>query len=108
MPAGGEELARRFYAGVLAIPEVPKPFPQNTRGGAWFETAEIRIHLGVEQDFRPARKAHPAILVSDLKSLTDRLQAAGIAVVAGEPLEGYEHIYVSDPFDNRIEFLQAK
>lgn len=108
MPAGGEESARRFYAGVLGIPEVPKPFPQNTRGGVWFETPEIRIHLGVEQDFRPARKAHPAILVSDLKSLSDRLKAAGIAVVAGEPLEGYEHLYVSDPFDNRIEFLRTK
>jgi catechol 2,3-dioxygenase-like lactoylglutathione lyase family enzyme len=108
MPAGGEELARRFYTGVLGILEVPKPFPQNTRGGAWFETDEIRIHLGVEQDFRPARKAHPAILVSDLKTLTERLHAADITVVAGEPLEGYEHIYVSDPFDNRIEFLQEK
>jgi catechol 2,3-dioxygenase-like lactoylglutathione lyase family enzyme len=108
MPAGGEELARRFYTGVLGIPEVPKPFPQNTRGGAWFETDEIRIHLGIEQDFRPARKAHPAILVSDLKTLTQRLDAAEIAVIEGEPLEGYEHIYVSDPFDNRIEFIEAK
>ena len=108
MPAGGEELARRFYTGVLGIPEVPKPFPQNTRGGAWFETDEIRIHLGIEQDFRPARKAHPAILVSDLKSLMKRLHAADILVIEGEPLEGYQHIYVSDPFDNRIEFLQAR
>jgi catechol 2,3-dioxygenase-like lactoylglutathione lyase family enzyme len=107
MPAGEEESARKFYAVVLGIPEVPKPFPQNTRGGVWFETSEIRIHLGIEQDFRPARKAHPAILVSDLKSLSARFRAAGIAITAGEPLEGYEHLYVSDPFDNRLEFLQA-
>jgi catechol 2,3-dioxygenase-like lactoylglutathione lyase family enzyme len=86
---------------------VPKPFPQNTRGGVWFETGDIRIHLGIEQDFRPARKAHPAILVSDLKSLSDRFHAAGIAITTGEPLEGYEHIYANDPFDNRLEFLQA-
>jgi catechol 2,3-dioxygenase-like lactoylglutathione lyase family enzyme len=107
MPVGGEDSARGFYDGVLGIPEVSKPFPQNTRGGVWFETSEIRIHLGIEQEFRPARKAHPAILVSDLKSLSERIQAAGIAIKAGEPLEGYEHFYVNDPFDNRIEFLQA-
>jgi catechol 2,3-dioxygenase-like lactoylglutathione lyase family enzyme len=107
MPAGQEASARKFYEGVLGIPEVPKPFPQNTRGGVWFETTEIRIHLGIEPDFRPARKAHPAILVSDLKALAARFQAAGITIIAGEPLDGYEHLYVSDPFDNRLEFLQA-
>ncbi len=106
MPAGGEDTARRFYSGLLGIPEVPKPLPQAKRGGVWFETSAIRIHLGIEQDFRPAKKAHPGLLVRDLRSLSKRLTEAGYEVTNGEPLEGYKHIYVNDPFGNRLELLQ--
>src|SRR5581483_5115951 len=106
MPSGGEDVARRFYSGVLGIPEVPKPMPQAQRGGVWFETATVKIHLGIEQDFRPARKAHPGLLVSGLLSLSRTLVDAGHEVTKGEPLAGYDHIYVSDPFGNRLELLQ--
>jgi len=105
MPEGGEEAARGFYSGLLGIPEVPKPPLQARRGGVWFETETVRIHLGVEQDFRPAKKAHPGLLVDDLRSLSKRLAGAGYEVVSGEPLEAYEHLYVNDRFGNRLELL---
>ena len=107
MPAGGEDAARRFYYGVLGIPEVPKPSELAKRGGVWFETDGVKIHLGVEQDFRPARKAPPGLLVRDLQSLSKRLAGAGYEVTNGEPLDGYQHIYVYDPFGNRLELLEA-
>ncbi len=106
MPHGGEDAARRFYSGLLGIPEVPKPMPQATRGGVWFETDHIRIHLGIEQDFQPAKKAHPGLLVGDLGRLKKRLADAGLEIISAEPLTGYDHVYVSDPFGNRLELLQ--
>lgn len=106
MPPNGEEVARRFYGGALGIPEVSKPSHLVGRGGCWFERGELKVHLGVEQDFRPARKAHPAFVVSDLRSLVDRLRKAGIEVVDDELLEGYERVYVSDPFGNRLELME--
>ncbi|MBN9046970.1 MAG: VOC family protein [Rhizobiales bacterium] len=106
MPAGGEDDARRFYAGLLGLAEVAKPANLAKRGGCWFESGPVRIHLGVEADFRPARKAHPALLVSDLPELADRLRASGFTVRIDEPLEGYDRVYVSDPFGNRIELMQ--
>jgi catechol 2,3-dioxygenase-like lactoylglutathione lyase family enzyme len=106
MPAGEEERARQFYSGVLGLTEMPKPANLAKRGGAWFEGGRLRLHLGVEADFRPARKAHPALLVQDLNALIQHLERAGVAIVTDEPLEGYHRIYVSDPFGNRIELLE--
>lgn len=106
MPTGLESAAREFYSGVLGLSEVPKPANLAKRGGVWFEGGSLRVHLGVEQDFRPAKKAHPAFLVRDLPALIRHLESAGIAVVNDEPLEGYVRIYVSDPFGNRIELLE--
>ena len=106
MPAGQEARARQFYSGVLGLAEVPKPANLAKRGGAWFEGGTLRVHLGVEVDFHPARKAHPAFLVQHLDLLVQHLQRAGIAVLTDEPLEGYNRIYVSDPFGNRIELLE--
>ncbi len=106
MPAGGEPQAARFYADLLGITEVPKPPHLAARGGCWFERGALKVHLGVEPDFRPARKAHPALLVSDLGALVSRLRDAGIDIVDDEPLEGYERVYVSDPFGNRIELME--
>jgi len=102
MPAGGENVATAFYAEVLGIPRVPKPEPLAARGGCWFERDALRIHLGVEADFRPARKAHPALVVSDLASMSARLEAAGYPVRPGD-LPG--QAYVDDPFGNRIELV---
>ena len=106
MPAGEEEKARSFYEGVLGIKEMPKPPHLAVRGGAWFEDGALKIHLGVEKEFRPAKKAHPALLVEGLGELVERCRAAGYEVVSDEPLEGYQRVYVSDPFGNRVELME--
>lgn len=108
MPAGGEDQARAFYEGLLGIPEAPKPAHLAARGGCWFEDLDLKIHLGVEADFRPAKKAHPALLVDDLASLVARLRVAGCEVVDDQPLAGYDRVYVSDPFGNRIELMEVR
>ena len=107
MPAGREEDARRFYGLLLGIPETPKPPDLAKRGGAWFETDKVKIHLGVDPDFRPATKAHPALLVKDLRGLVERLRDARVAVV-DEPLPGFDRVYVSDPFGNRLELMEPQ
>jgi catechol 2,3-dioxygenase-like lactoylglutathione lyase family enzyme len=106
MPAGGEESARNFYSHLLGIPEVPKPPDLAKRGGVWFESGNLRVHLGVESDFRPARKAHPGLLVRELQFLVTRLREAGCEVTTAEPLTGFDHVYVNDPFGNRLELLE--
>lgn len=106
MPAGREDEARAFYEGLLGIPESPKPPHLAVRGGCWFESGGLKLHLGVEQDFRPAKKAHPAFIVQDLDSLVEVLRSAGVEVVSDEPLDGYERVYASDPFGNRIELME--
>lgn len=107
MPEGQEADARRFYQDLLGIPEVPKPDNLAKRGGCWFEDGRgVKIHLGVERPFSPARKAHPALLVSDIGALASAIASAGYRVVDDEPLEGYHRIYVDDPFGNRIELIE--
>ncbi|HEX6993596.1 MAG TPA: VOC family protein [Gammaproteobacteria bacterium] len=108
MPPGMEAPAREFYEGVLRIPEVPKPPHLARRGGAWFERGALKIHLGVEADFRPARKAHPALLVTDLESLIVRLKEHNVEVIEDEPLEDYLRVYITDPFGNRIELMEPR
>jgi catechol 2,3-dioxygenase-like lactoylglutathione lyase family enzyme len=105
MPAGEEAKARAFYAGVLGIPERPKPAALAARGGAWFESPHVKIHLGVEAEFRPARKAHPALLVAGLSELAGALRGAGYEVVE-DPLEDRPRLFVSDPFGNRLELIE--
>lgn len=106
MPAGGEAAARRFYCELLGFTEVEKPENLKKRGGCWFERGPIKVHLGVEADFRAARKAHPAFLVDDLAGLTARLAAGGVIARRDEPLAGYDRVYVDDPFGNRIELME--
>jgi catechol 2,3-dioxygenase-like lactoylglutathione lyase family enzyme len=106
MPAGREAEAVRFYEGLLGIPRVPKPSHLEARGGCWFERGDVKVHLGVDERFRAATKAHPALLVDELAALVDRLRAAGVPIAADEPLAGYERVYVDDPFGNRIELLE--
>ena len=108
MPAGAEAAAVAFYQGVLGIPEVDKPSHLKARGGCWFEHGDVRIHLGVEEPFRPAKKAHPALLVDDLDAMRQRLAAAGHDPVDDQPLPGFDRCYVSDPFGNRIELLRRR
>jgi RimJ/RimL family protein N-acetyltransferase/catechol 2,3-dioxygenase-like lactoylglutathione lyase family enzyme len=108
LPAGGEDEARRFYSGLLGIPEVAKPAPLARRGGAWFEDGAVRIHLGVDPDFRAARKAHPALRVRGLAALVERLRAAGVEVIPDDELPDHDRVYVRDPFGNRLELLEAR
>lgn len=106
MPVGQEGLARAFYGGLLGLAEVPKPANLAPRGGVWFEGGALRLHLGVDPDFRPARKAHPALIVDDLAGLVTSLEAARVQVRPGEPLDGYDRVHVDDPFGNRIELME--
>ena len=106
MPAGEEEKARAFYTGVLGIPEVAKPPHLARRGGAWFQQGDLKIHLGVEANFRPAKKAHPALLVTNLAALVDCCRTAGYEVKDDLPLAGYNRTYVYDPFGNRLELME--
>lgn len=105
MPAGGEARARAFYQGILGIPEVAKPAQLAGNGGCWFEHEQLRVHLGVDSDFRPARKAHPALVVTDLPSLAAQLRAAGHACEAQPDFASYQRMFVADPFGNRIELM---
>ncbi len=107
IPEGGEDKARAFYGDVLGLNEVPKPAALAARGGVWFARGRVKIHLGVERDFSPARKAHPAFVVDDLSNMISRLEAAGFAANEDDALPGYRRIYVNDPFGNRIEIMQV-
>jgi catechol 2,3-dioxygenase-like lactoylglutathione lyase family enzyme len=106
MPAGCEAEAVAFYEGILGIAQVPKPDHLATRGGCWFEDGDLKVHLGVDPDFRPATKAHPAFIVDDVRSIASAAAAARFAVKDDEPLDGYDRVYVTDPFGNRIELMQ--
>jgi catechol 2,3-dioxygenase-like lactoylglutathione lyase family enzyme len=108
MPAGREDDARAFYSRLLGIPEVPKPASLAARGGAWFENGHVKVHLGVDSQFRPARKAHPGLLVDDLAALVGRLRAAGYEVVDDAPSDGGRRAYVNDPFGNRLELVESR
>jgi catechol 2,3-dioxygenase-like lactoylglutathione lyase family enzyme len=106
MPAGQESNARAFYSAVLGLTEETKPANLVKRGGLWFRSGALRLHLGVDPDFHPAGKAHPALLVKGLADLAERCRAAGYPPITDEPLEGFNRVYVSDPFGNRIELLE--
>jgi 5-(carboxyamino)imidazole ribonucleotide synthase len=106
MPPGREAEARAFYGGLLGMSEAAKPVNLAKRGGCWFRSGALAVHLGVEADFRPARKAHPAFLVRDLAALAEKLRKGGHRVREEEPLTGYARLYVDDPFGNRIELMQ--
>jgi catechol 2,3-dioxygenase-like lactoylglutathione lyase family enzyme len=105
IPAGGEDVARRFYCGLLGFIEVPKPPEQAKRGGCWLESGPVSLHLGVEEDFRPARKAHPALRCRDYEGLLARLAAEGVAVRMATDVPGITRCHIQDPFGNRIELV---
>jgi catechol 2,3-dioxygenase-like lactoylglutathione lyase family enzyme len=106
IPAGGEALARPFYAGLLGLWERPKPPELAARGGCWFESDRVKVHCGVETPFTPARKAHIAFQVDDVAGLARRARASGYQVIDDDALPGHERIFVYDPFGNRLEFLR--
>src|SRR4051812_40128802 len=106
MPRGEEPAARQFYGELLGLPELPKPANLAKRGGVWFAAGSHQLHLGVEQPFAPAKRAHPALVIRDLAEMRERLTQAGIATRDDEPLPGYDRFYADDPFGNRLEFLE--
>jgi len=105
MPSGGEDRARAFWCDVLGMVEEIKPEPLVSRGGCWFRSGEIIVHIGVEKDFVPQKKAHSAFCVRDLDELARKLEAAGYAVTPDEALPDRQRFYTADPFGNRIEFI---
>jgi catechol 2,3-dioxygenase-like lactoylglutathione lyase family enzyme len=105
MPRGMEDAARSFYAGLLGLVEIPKPAATASRGGVWFECGALQLHLGVEDPFTPARKAHPGLRVRSYEALLARLTASGFKVVRDAALPGVSRAFVEDPFGNRVELV---
>lgn len=106
MPAGGEALARKFYGEVLGLIEIPKPPNLAVRGGVWFQCGALQLHLSVEADFRPAKKAHPALTVQGLDHFLSKLKASGHEIKFDEPLDGFNRAFTFDSFGNRIELME--
>ena len=106
IPPEGEDRCRAFWGGVLGMTELQKPPVLAARGGCWFRGGGLEVHLGVDQDFVPARKAHPGILVDGLRDLADVLSAAGVEVTWDDEFPGHDRFYAADPFGNRLEFLE--
>jgi catechol 2,3-dioxygenase-like lactoylglutathione lyase family enzyme len=105
-PADSEDVLRGFYGAVLGLQEVAKPPALAARGGCWFRGHGIELHLGVEKDFRPARKAHPGLLVRGLDEWAERLRVAGAPVRYDGEFPGMRRFYSEDPHGNRLEFLE--
>jgi hypothetical protein len=108
IPEGGEARGRAFYGGLLGLDEIPKPPALRERGGVWFRLGTLDLHLGVESDFRPARKAHPAFAVDHLERLRRHLEDHGVATRDDVALPDRVRFYCDDPFGNRLEFVQAE
>jgi catechol 2,3-dioxygenase-like lactoylglutathione lyase family enzyme len=107
MPAGQEQAARSFYSGILGMREIPKPAELVIRGGCWFESGDVQIHLGVENDFRPAKKAHPALRCAGYDGFLAKLRAAGIPVHEANEIPGVRRCHIHDVFGNRLELIAA-
>jgi catechol 2,3-dioxygenase-like lactoylglutathione lyase family enzyme len=106
-PPGCEAIARAFYGGVLGLTEIPKPEPLAARGGCWFSAGAQELHVGVEEPFAPAHKAHPGLVADDLARLAERIREAGLEVAFDDAIPGMCRIHVADPFGNRLEIRQA-
>ena len=107
MPHGAEDTARAFYRDLLGMIEVAKPPELAKRGGCWFESGSVQIHLGIEPDFRPARKAHPALRCRDYDGLTAHLRTRGVETKDDDTIPGVRRCHISDPFGNRIELVSS-
>ncbi|MGW7319091.1 VOC family protein [Streptomyces sp. NPDC054854] len=106
-PPGSEDALRAYYEGVLGMTELSKPPVLAARGGCWFAVGAVQLHLGVEEDFRPARKAHPGLRVTGIEEYARRLEERGARVVWDGDLPGHKRFYSEDPVGNRLEFLEA-
>jgi catechol 2,3-dioxygenase-like lactoylglutathione lyase family enzyme len=108
MPPGGEPAAIAFYAEALGLAQIQKPEHLRARGGCWFRSGRVDLHLGVEDGFTPSSKAHPAIRVRGLRELREALEAGGTAVEDDTRLDGHDRWYVRDPFGNRLELIEER
>ena len=106
MPRGEEAAAVDFYGDLLGLEKIPKPDALAPRGGVWFRSGSLQVHLGQEDNFHPAVRAHPAFLVNGLSALVKRLEAAGMRIDDDVQLDGYRRFYVRDPFGNRLELIE--
>ncbi len=106
MPPDEEEAAVKFYGAILGLEQVPRPPDLSPRGGVWFRTGDLEVHLGMEDQFSPAVKAHPAFLVEELETLKARIETAGYRVTDTVQIEGFHRVYVRDPFGNRVELIE--
>ena len=106
-PAGCEDRARAFYGRLLGLPEIPKPAALAARGGCWFRAGAQELHVGVEEPFAPARKAHPGFVADDLDALADRLQDGRHEVAFDDAIPGAKRLHGADPFGNRVEIRLA-
>ncbi|MFD8972889.1 MULTISPECIES: glyoxalase [Streptomyces] len=106
IPPGSEELCREFWGGALGMTEIEKPPVLAARGGCWFRAGGLEVHLGVEEDFRPNKKAHPGILVTSLRALAERLEENGVTVTWDGAFPGHDRFYAFDKLGNRLEFLE--
>jgi hypothetical protein len=105
-PPGSEDLLRAYYIDVLGMTEIPKPPVLAARGGCWFQAGAVQLHLGIEADFRPAKKAHPGLRVTDIEAYAGWLAARGAPVTWDDNLPGHRRFYSEDPVGNRLEFLE--
>lgn len=105
-PKGSEDTARHFFKDILGIDELEKPEELKKRGGVWFQFANHQIHIGIEEPFYPAKKAHPAFEIENIEALKIHLNKNGIQVIEDENLPGAKRCFISDPFGNRLEFLE--
>lgn len=107
-PPGCEPAAREFYGAILGMKELEKPPALRARGGCWFQCGQHQLHVGVEQNFRPARKAHPALAVARLDELREALVARGVPIVEDDNVPDIRRFYAEDPWGNRLEFIEAQ
>ena len=109
IPSGEEEKGRVFYTNLLGFTEMPKPHQLAKRGGAWFKSGVVQLHLGSDDDFHPAHKAHPAFIVDNLDAMLEKIQLAGYETDSSQPpLDGYKRAHIFDPFGNRIELMEKE
>ncbi|MFE2019286.1 glyoxalase [Streptomyces sp. NPDC059499] len=105
-PEGSEDALRAYYVGALGMTELPKPPVLAARGGCWFRAGPLQLHLGIEKDFRPAKKAHPGLRVTGIEAYAARLAEHGVPVEWDGDLPGHRRFYSYDPVGNRLEFLE--